>query len=83
MPRALIVGGTGMIGRATAGRLLAAGWQVDLTGRDRAHLPADVGSCYTNFADIVTSANFIEMLKAGKYRGIDSRKISRLMMNIF
>ena len=41
MPRALVVGGTGLVGRATARRLLAAGWQVDLTGRDPAHLPAD------------------------------------------
>jgi nucleoside-diphosphate-sugar epimerase len=42
MPRALIVGGTGLIGRATARRLLAAGWHVDLTGRHPAHLPADI-----------------------------------------
>ncbi len=44
MPRALILGGTGLIGRATARRLLAAGWQVDLTGRDPAHLPADIAA---------------------------------------
>jgi nucleoside-diphosphate-sugar epimerase len=31
-----------MIGRAAAGRLLATGWAVDLTGRDPARLPADV-----------------------------------------
>jgi nucleoside-diphosphate-sugar epimerase len=44
MRRALIVGGTGLIGRATARRLLSAGWQVDLTGRDPAHLPADIAA---------------------------------------
>ena len=44
MPRALIVGGTGSIGRATARRLLAAGWQVDLTGRNPARLPADLAA---------------------------------------
>jgi nucleoside-diphosphate-sugar epimerase len=44
MPRALIIGGTGQIGRATAARLLAAGWHVDLTGRDPAHMPAEVAS---------------------------------------
>jgi nucleoside-diphosphate-sugar epimerase len=33
MPRALILGGTGAIGRATALRLLQDGWDVDLTGR--------------------------------------------------
>jgi nucleoside-diphosphate-sugar epimerase len=32
--RALILGGTGLVGRAAARRLLAAGWQVDVTGRD-------------------------------------------------
>ncbi|GAA1304541.1 NAD(P)H-binding protein [Pseudonocardia xinjiangensis] len=44
MPRSVIIGGTGLIGRATARRLLAAGWEVDLTGRDPAHLPADVAA---------------------------------------
>jgi nucleoside-diphosphate-sugar epimerase len=49
MPRALIVGGTGLIGRATARRLLAAGWQVDLTGRNPAHLPADIAAAGGKF----------------------------------
>ena len=44
MPRALIIGGTGPIGRATARRLLRAGWKVDLTGRDPAHLPAEIAA---------------------------------------
>jgi len=44
VPRALILGGTGATGRATAQRLLAAGWQVDLTGRDPAHMPAGLGA---------------------------------------
>ena len=42
MPRALILGGTGAIGSATARRLLRAGWHVDVTGRDPAHLAADI-----------------------------------------
>jgi nucleoside-diphosphate-sugar epimerase len=49
MPRALIIGGTGQIGRATAGRLLAAGWQVDLTGRDPAHMPDEVAAAGGKF----------------------------------
>ena len=49
MPRALIIGGTGQIGRATAGRLLAAGWQVDLTGRDPAHMPAEIAAAGGKF----------------------------------
>src|SRR5262245_42355033 len=42
MPRALIIGGTGLIGRAPARRLLHADWPGDVTGRDPAHLPADL-----------------------------------------
>lgn len=34
-----MIGGTGQIGRATARRLLAAGWDVDLVGRDPGKLP--------------------------------------------
>ena len=43
MPRALVLGGTGLVGRAVARRLLGEGWQVDLTGRDPGHLPDDDG----------------------------------------
>ncbi|WP_033326963.1 NAD-dependent epimerase/dehydratase family protein [Promicromonospora sukumoe] len=44
MRRAVVLGGTGVLGRAVARRLVAAGWQVDLTGRDPARLPADLAS---------------------------------------
>jgi nucleoside-diphosphate-sugar epimerase len=50
MSRALILGGTGAIGRATARRLLDAGWQVELTGRDPAHLPAALATAGARFA---------------------------------
>jgi len=49
VPRALVVGGTGPIGRATARRLLAAGWDVELTGRNPAHLPADIAAAGAKF----------------------------------
>lgn len=39
MPRALILAGTGAIGRATATRLLRSGWDVDVTGRDPRGMP--------------------------------------------
>jgi nucleoside-diphosphate-sugar epimerase len=42
--RAVIVGGTGAIGRAAARRLLAAGWSVELTGRDPARMPPDIAA---------------------------------------
>jgi nucleoside-diphosphate-sugar epimerase len=34
MPRALVLGGTGQVGLATARRLLASGWDVEVTGRN-------------------------------------------------
>lgn len=47
--RALLVGGTGLVGRAAARRLLGAGWRVDLTGRDPAHLPSDIADAGGRF----------------------------------
>ncbi|WP_240643835.1 NAD-dependent epimerase/dehydratase family protein [Antribacter gilvus] len=44
MRRAVILGGTGLVGRAVARRLLRAGWRVDLTGRDVARIPADLAA---------------------------------------
>lgn len=49
MPRAVIVGGTGLIGRAVARRLLAAGWRVTVTGRDRARMPTDLAAAGARF----------------------------------
>jgi predicted metal-dependent phosphoesterase TrpH len=48
------------------------------TGGSDAHQSSEVGSCYTEFDDGVSASNFIEMLKAGRYRGVDTRKISRM-----
>jgi nucleoside-diphosphate-sugar epimerase len=42
--RALVLGGSGLIGRAIAERMLKAGWQVDVTGRDAARMPADLAA---------------------------------------
>jgi len=47
------------------------------TGGSDAHAPREIGSCYTEFNDKVTSDNFIELLKQGNYQGLDTRKISR------
>ena len=47
------------------------------TGGSDAHAPSEVGSCYTEFNEEVTSDNFIERLKHGNYQGVDTRKISR------
>jgi nucleoside-diphosphate-sugar epimerase len=47
--RALILGGTGLVGRATARRLLRSGWEVDVVGRDPRRLPADVAAAGGRF----------------------------------
>jgi nucleoside-diphosphate-sugar epimerase len=47
--RAVIVGGTGAIGRAAARRLLATGWSVELTGRDPARMPRDIAAAGGRF----------------------------------
>jgi nucleoside-diphosphate-sugar epimerase len=49
MPSALILGGSGAIGRATAQRLLTAGWDVEITGRDPSHLPLALAAAGARF----------------------------------
>ena len=49
VPRALVLGGTGLVGRAIARRFLADGWQVDLTGRNHANMPTDVAEAGGRF----------------------------------
>jgi predicted metal-dependent phosphoesterase TrpH len=53
---------------------------IPFTGGSDAHTPQEVGACYTEFDDAVTAENLIDRLKAGKYRGIETRKISKLTM---
>ncbi len=50
VPRALVLGGTGVLGLAVARRLLPAGWEVELTGRDPAHLPSALADAGARFA---------------------------------
>jgi len=57
--------------------------QLPYTGGSDSHASNEVGSCFTEFDTVVTSENFIALLKAGSYRGIDTRKISRMMINTF
>jgi predicted metal-dependent phosphoesterase TrpH len=52
------------------------------TGGSDAHTSQEVGSCYTAFESRVTQDNFIDLLRQGLYRGVDTRKISR-MVNTF
>jgi len=49
MRRALIIGGTGLIGSAAAHRLLTSGWDVEVTGRDPAHMPESLAAAGVRF----------------------------------
>ncbi|HAM51156.1 MAG TPA: metal-dependent phosphohydrolase [Nitrospiraceae bacterium] len=47
------------------------------TGGSDAHLPQEVGLCYTAFEDTVTDDNFVDQLRAGNYQGFDKRKLGK------
>jgi nucleoside-diphosphate-sugar epimerase len=47
--RALILGGTGLVGRAVAVRLAHGGWQVTVTGRDPENMPNDLITAGVSF----------------------------------
>ncbi|MDA8083477.1 MAG: PHP domain-containing protein [Nitrospiraceae bacterium] len=47
------------------------------TGGSDAHESRDVGACYTEFDALVTPENLVGLLRAGRYRGVDTRKISK------
>lgn len=53
--RAIILGGTGAIGGAIAKRLLEAGWDVDLSGRDPAAMPDELAAAGARFHRIARS----------------------------
>lgn len=46
------------------------------TGGSDAHAPNEVGLCFTEFDDVVTEDNLVKLLRKGRYRGIDNRKIA-------
>jgi nucleoside-diphosphate-sugar epimerase len=49
MKRAVVLGGTGVLGRAVAWRLIKAGWAVDVTGRDQDKMPKDLAAAGARF----------------------------------
>ncbi|MHB1886420.1 MAG: NAD-dependent epimerase/dehydratase family protein [Acidimicrobiales bacterium] len=67
MRRAVLLGGTGAIGFATARRLAAAGWEVVVTGRDPAHVPVGLAASGVRFvrADRRDQATLAGVLAAG------------------
>ena len=69
MPEALVIGGTGLVGRAVARRLLADGWTVSVTGRDPGHLPSDVAKAGARF--VAANRDDAEALAAAAGDGAD------------
>lgn len=65
--RAVILGGTGAIGGATAARLAAAGWQVAVTGRDPGAMPAALTRAGVSFhaIDRADTAAIAELVAPG------------------
>jgi nucleoside-diphosphate-sugar epimerase len=47
--RAVVLGGTGLVGRAVALRLVREGWRVDVTGRDPANMPDELAAAGVAF----------------------------------
>lgn len=47
--RAIVLGGNGVLGRATALRLLSSGWSVDVTGRDPSRFPLELREAGARF----------------------------------
>lgn len=87
--RAVILGGTGAIGGAVAARLAAAGWSVDVTGRDPGLMPQELVLAGVRFHQIDRSeVRAIERLVGDgadllvdlvAYRGADVRALLPVM----
>ncbi len=54
--------------------------KLPFTGGSDAHSAREIGSCYTEFPCEVTYDNFIALLRSGNYCGVDTRKISRIVL---
>jgi predicted metal-dependent phosphoesterase TrpH len=48
------------------------------TGGSDAHEPHEAGACYTEFSNEVTYDNFVDLLRGGAYKGVDTRKVSKV-----
>ncbi|WFB35826.1 NAD-dependent epimerase/dehydratase family protein [Kiritimatiellota bacterium B12222] len=63
MKKALLIGGTGLLGRGITREFLKAGWQVTLLSRGASSLPADLVGCSQLIADRKQSASLQQALK--------------------
>lgn len=51
--------------------------KLPFTGGSDAHLPEEVGLCFTAFEERPTYENLVPLLQGGRYMGVDARKISK------
>ncbi|WP_348786776.1 NAD-dependent epimerase/dehydratase family protein [Leifsonia sp. NPDC080035] len=67
MPHAIVLGGTGLLGRASALRLARAGWSVVVTGRDPGHVPDALDEAGARFvsSDRRDAAALADVLRGG------------------
>jgi nucleoside-diphosphate-sugar epimerase len=69
MRRAVVLGGTGVLGRAAAARLIEEGWDVDVTGRDSAHMPTELADLGARF--VTSDRTSLPQLRAALGGGAD------------
>lgn len=73
VPKAIVLGGNGQVGSATASRLAASGWEVTTTGRAEQRFPADLRDAGVRFArsDRHRAADLGQVLAAGADAVVD------------
>jgi nucleoside-diphosphate-sugar epimerase len=67
VPRAIVLGGNGQVGSATAARLAASGWEVTATGRAEGRFPAELRAAGVRFvrSDRYSGTDLGQVLAAG------------------
>ncbi|GAB3536671.1 hypothetical protein GCM10027403_18160 [Arthrobacter tecti] len=90
--RAVVLGGTGAIGGATAMTLAGAGWSVDVTGRDASFMPSELTALGVRFhsidrADIAAIEGLVGdgadlLVDLLAYRASDVRAVLPLMASV-
>lgn len=71
MKRRIVLGGTGVLGRVIAWRLIRAGWAVEVTGRDSRKMPRDLAEAGARFipSERRDSGHPVTLIRASKVRG--------------
>jgi nucleoside-diphosphate-sugar epimerase len=65
----LVLGGTGVLGIAVARRLLVAGWEVELAGREQGHVPMELADAGARF--VLAERSDADQLQSALGKGAD------------